>query len=134
MQFSAFAYRKKSRHDPYDTDFNFTVAVKDGLWSGCAVFNTDYTIFSEFVNDLSEMYRSLSGTADITDLADCESSVAFEADKTGHIHIEGTLCDNFREGPQLLKFCFTVDQCDLKEFIAQLDTAAAKISLPPYRK
>ena len=74
--------------------------------------------FDEFKKQLIRIYNSLSGTAEL--LGNDHQRIVFEATKTGHIKIAGSLGRFLREEDYKLSFEVEVDQTDLSRAIHNL--------------
>ena len=74
--------------------------------------------FDEFKKQLIRIYNSLSGTAEL--LGNDHQKIVFEATKTGHIKIAGSLGRFLREEDYKLSFEVEVDQTDLSRAIHNL--------------
>ena len=111
----------------YSSNTILTVSVNsDGF---CA--NTDMDIdikqFVAFVDDLSSLYSSLTGSAVIQEPYGEQQFIEFCTDRSGHISIRGELSSNGRKGfMQKLTFENCIDQTYLPEFINILTLCCAK--------
>ncbi|WP_458863623.1 WapI family immunity protein [Acidaminobacterium chupaoyuni] len=126
LKLLSFCYFQEMEKDPYNSDLSFYLAVKHGFWSGCAMIYTKRAEFTQFAKQLSDLYESLSGQAELYDIELAETVVSFHAQKRGYIKISGTLQNGFDpESGEQLRFGFTIDQSEMKGFISQVNAAAA---------
>ena len=111
----------------YSSNAILTISVNsDGF---CA--NTDMDIdlkrFVAFVDALSSLYSSLTGSAVIQEPYGERQFVEFSADRSGHIRIRGELSSNGRNGfVQKLNFENCIDQTYLPDFIKNLSLLCAE--------
>lgn len=111
----------------YPSNTILTISVNsDGF---CA--NTDMDIdikqFKAFVDALSSLYSSLTGSAVIQEPYGEQQFIEFSADRSGHIGIRGKLCSNGRNGFfQELIFENCIDQTYLPDFIKNLSLLCSK--------
>ena len=111
----------------YSSNTILTVSINsDGF---CA--NTDMDIdikqFVAFVDDLSSLYTSLTGSAVIQEPYGEQQFIEFRADRSGHISVRGELSSNGRKGfVQKLTFENCIDQTYLPGFINSLALYCSK--------
>ena len=94
---------------PYNMDLH--VNVVSNSFSVITEMDTGTLQFDEFKKQLIKMYKSLSGTAEL--IGNDHQKIVFEATKTGHIKIAGSLGRFLREEDYKLSFEVEVDQTDL---------------------
>ena len=111
----------------YSSNTILTVSVNsDGF---CA--NTDMDIdikqFVAFVDDLSSLYTSLTGSAVIQEPYGEQQFIEFRTDRSGHISVRGELSSNGRKGfVQKLTFENCIDQTYLPGFMNSLALYCSK--------
>ncbi len=111
----------------YPSNTILTISVNsDGF---CA--NTDMDIdikqFVAFVDALSALYSSLTGSAVIREPYGEQQFIEFRADRFGHIVVRGELSSNGRKGfAQKLTFENCIDQTYLPGFINSFALCCAK--------
>lgn len=113
LKINNFTYHQKDIH--YNTSFDLEVCSN----SFCGIAPCEYDIeqFKAFISALHEMYDFQKQVVTLNDIC-YGSSVKFEADKTGHIVVEGRI---FGEAMiHSLEFSFDADQTVLNRFILEL--------------
>ena len=101
---------------PYNMDLH--VNVVSNSFSVTTEIDTGTLQFDEFKKQLIRIYNSLSGTAEL--LGNDHQKIVFEATKTGHIKIAGSLGRFLREEDYKLNFEVEVDQTDLSKSMRNL--------------
>lgn len=117
---------KISNIDYYETDaqggnpYNTTaiIEVNSNGFSGVSKFIFDIKSFREFIANINDSYKKLSGDFKFIDLC-YGSELKFEFQKFGHICISGILYGE--AAVQQLKFEFITDQAVIPIFLKELN-------------
>lgn len=103
---------------PSPYNMNLHVNAVSNSFSVTTEIDSGTLQFDEFKKQLIRMYDSLSGTAEL--IGNDHQRIVFEATKTGHIKIVGSLGRFLREEEYKLSFEVEVDQTDLGKSIRNL--------------
>lgn len=91
-------------------------SVSNRGFSGYANMTVDVKNIKEFINDITNMYKNLSGKAELKDL-DYGSNILVECNYLGCFNFSGVLInDSF----QKLYFKFSIDQTYIESFLNEL--------------
>ena len=114
----------------FEKDFNnqfltdLTVFVKNEAFAAKADLVILTEDFVKFTTELKKVYDALRGEAIIKERVAYERYISFRATKTGHIVVEGFLCDDMKNNE--LRFINSFDQTFLKQFSDELWSAYSK--------
>ena len=117
LEFSDFRYSAEDEANGNPYNFFFTVRVSSYGFRGHTGWECDRKEFVKFVQSIQNLYDFCTSSAEFSDIG-YGSRVRFEADKTGHITVTGTLYGHAAD--QSVTFRFTADQTDLPPFITNL--------------
>lgn len=109
----------------YPINTTLHVTVQSCGFSGNASMDIGIKEFAQFCCKLSTLYDSLKGNAKIQEPYGCQQYIEFQADKLGHILVNGMI----RSGSEFiheLKFENVIDQTILYRFQKELIEAYAK--------
>ena len=117
LEFSDFRHyaEDETRGNPYN--FFFTVRVSSDGFTGHTNWECDRKEFVKFVQSTQDLYEFRISSAELNDIG-YGSRIRFEADKTGHLTVTGTLYGHAAD--HSITFRFTADQTDLHPFITNL--------------
>ena len=101
---------------PINTTMTVFVTCND--FSAKADMDIDFKDFADFSMKLTAVYNTLQGEATIKEPYGYEKYLTFSADRTGHIVVQGYLCDDSRSNE--LRFETVFDQTYLKAFAEEL--------------
>ncbi len=99
---------------------NMTVSVTNIEFSAKADMDIDIKAFADFTDKLKKVYDTLSGEAMIKEPYGNQRYISFQAEKTGHIIVNGYLCDDMKNNE--LHFENSFDQTFLKTFSNELSS------------
>jgi hypothetical protein len=101
------------------------VKLDTGGFSGAVRMSMRFSELIQFQQELGELYRNLSGTAELKTL-ERQLHLLVKSDHTGHITVTGELFDRAGDGNKL---CFTLrfDQTRLWHTVSELDEALFEI-------
>lgn len=104
---------------PVDTILR--LRVRSGAFAGEGTMDVDRTALSRFAADLARLYRTLTGTALLEEPYGFHQYIRFEAQKGGHIAVQGYLTRPVPGLPeQELRFAGRFDQTCLRPFLPEL--------------
>ncbi len=104
---------------PYNMILNANVVSNS--FSVITEIDTGTLQFDEFIQQLIRMYNSLSGTAEL--IGNDHQKIVFEATKTGHITINGSLGRFLRDEDYKLSFEVEIEQSYLSNTIRSIKNA-----------
>ncbi len=111
----------------YSSNTILTISVNSDGFCASTDMDIDIKQFVAFVDALSSLYSSLTGSAVIQEPYGEQQFIEFCTDRSGHISIRGELSSNGRKGfMQKLTFENCIDQTYLPEFINSLTLCCAK--------
>ena len=111
----------------YSSNTILTVSVNSDGFCASTDMDIDIKQFVAFVDALSSLYSSLTGSAVIQEPYGEQQFIEFCTDRLGHISIRGELSSNGRKGfMQKLTFENCIDQTYLPELINSLTLCCAK--------
>ncbi|MCQ2975492.1 MAG: hypothetical protein MJ211_11885 [Bacteroidales bacterium] len=89
-------------------------------FSGHTVFDTEDFLVADFILQIKDMYKNLSGSAKIQDLYQTDSYIKFTTNEIGHITVKGEIIYNNQRNTQQLTFETDFDQTYLRDFVDAL--------------
>ena len=111
----------------YSSNTILTISVNSDGFCASTDMDIDIKQFVAFVDALSSLYSSLTGSAVIQEPYGEQQFIEFCTDRSGHISIRGELSSNGRKGfMQKLTFENCIDQTYLPEFVNSLTLCCAK--------
>ena len=111
----------------YSSNTILTISVNSDGFCASTDMDIDIKQLVAFVDALSSLYSSLTGSAVIQEPYGEQQFIEFCTDRSGHISIRGELSSNGRKGfMQKLTFENCIDQTYLPEFINSLTLCCAK--------
>ncbi len=111
----------------YPSNTILTIYVNSDGFCANTDMDIDIKTFIAFVDALSALYSSLTGTAVIQEPYGEQQFIEFSVDRSGHIRIRGELSSNGRKGfVQKLTFENCIDQTYLPDFIKKLSLLCAE--------
>lgn len=108
----------------YPENTILSVSVRSGEYFGSTTMDIDMKQFALFTIDLKNIYDTLIGNTKITEPYGCQKYISFSANKSGHIFVEGFLCDDMSSHE--LRFKNGFDQTFLKDFSRELFSMYSK--------
>lgn len=102
----------------YPSNTIMSVSVSSHEFSAASGMDIDIKEFGAFAVSLKSMYDELSGEAAIQEAYGYHRSIAFSADKSGHISVKGYLCDELKNHE--FYFSNSFDQTFLRDFACEL--------------
>lgn len=100
----------------YSSNTILNIMVKCNEFSAQASMDIDIKEFAMFARKIQTMYKELNGTALIKEPYGNEQFIKITCDKTGHIVINGFLCNMIDSSSYKLSFEKTIDQTDIDSF------------------
>lgn len=111
----------------YSSNTILTISINSDGFCASTDMDIDIKQFVAFVDALSALYSSLTGSAVIREPYGEQQYIEFCADRSGHIDVRGELSSNGRKGfAQKLAFENCIDQTYLPGFINSLTLYCAK--------
>ncbi|MBP3381117.1 MAG: hypothetical protein J6L00_00605 [Clostridia bacterium] len=111
----------------YSSNTILTISVNSDGFCASTDMDIDIKQFVAFVDALSSLYSSLTGSAVIQEPYGEQQFIEFCTDRSGNISIRGELSSNGRKGfMQKLTFENCIDQTYLPEFVNSLTLCCAK--------
>lgn len=108
----------------YPSNTIMSVKVSSDGFSAASGMDIDIKKFGAFAVSLKSMYDELSGEAAIQEAYGYHRSIAFSADKSGHISVKGYLCDDLKNHE--FYFSNSFDQTFLRDFACELFACYSK--------